>query len=304
MGLVTCGLLIGNVSVSYCYDDILAQAQQMYDDAYAQAQDEFDQAYQQAQSEFDAAYDQAQAEVNEALGMSSSTGDSQNSEEGDSKAPITSKIKNYVGRNAATFGYYSLGGDRLDDGYGGTLDTLKLALVSDDGSYIDIEDDEVLKQYVVIAQNIEPDSDLTFTYGNYGLGEHQTYDEIELLCKKVSEDTANPVLTELTTINPSPDKSTQYIKDYVGRNLASIGYTGLDGNWHVEYNGTFNALDVVVITDDGSFIDPEDKETQKQYIVTSQNPEANSEAVFNYGSYGFVESQTYNEIELFVTKME
>ena len=30
----------------------------------------------------------------------------------------------------------------------------------------------------------------------------------------------------------------------------------------------------------------------------------NSEAVFNYGSYGFVESQTYNEIELFVTKME
>ena len=294
-GVMACGMLIGGSSFACRAEDFMAQAQEMYDDAYAQAQEMYDDAYAQAQEMYDDAYAQAQEEVNEALGTSGT---------GDKKAPITEKIKNYVGRNAASFGYYSLGGDRLDDGYGGTLDTLKLILVSDDGTYIDISDDKVLKQYVVVAQNIEPDSDITFTYGDNGFCEHQTYSEIELLCKKVSGETENPVLTELTMANPSPDKTTQYIKDYVGRNLATVGYAGLDGNWHDEYNGTFNTVDLVIITDDGTYIEPDDKETQKQYVVTSQSPEANTEEIFQYSDYGFVESQTYSEIEIYVSKVE
>ena len=300
-GMAVGGVLVCGLMAAYGADDFMAQAQQMYDEAYDQAQQMYDEAYDQAQAEFNEAYDQALAEIMGTAGGSEGNGGGEGTEE--KYAPKTDKIKNYVGRNAASFGYCSLGGDRLDDGYGGTLDTLKVVLAADDGSYIDISDDEVLKQYVVTAQNIEPDTDLTFHYSEYGIAEHQTFDEIELLCKKVAEDTEDPVLTGLTMINPSPDKTTQYVKDYVGRNLATIGYTGLDGSWHEEYNGTFNTVDLVVITDDGSFIEPDDKEMQKQYVVTSQNPAANSELLFSYSDYGFVDSQTYSEIELYVSKL-
>ena len=221
----------------------------------------------------------------------------------DSKEPTVDKIKNYVGRNAASFGYYSLGGDRIDNSYGDRLDTLDLILVSDDGHYIDISDDDDLKKYVVIKQSIEPDSEIIFYYNEYGMVDHQTYNEIELLCEKASGETESPVLTDLTKINGSPDKSTQYVKEYVGRNLAMVGYEGLDGDWHDRYNGTFNTVDIVVITDDGSYIEPDDLEMKKQYIVTQQNPEPNSEFIFNYDEYGLVESQTYNEIELYVSKI-
>lgn len=97
---------------------------------------------------------------------------------------------------------------------------------------------------------------------------------------------------------------TEKIKDYVGRNLASIGYQGLDGNWHDQYCGTFSTVDLVIITDDGSYIEPDDKDMQKQYVVTSQNPEPNTENDFVLDDYGFVDSQTYSEIELHVAKIQ
>ena len=42
----------------------------------------------------------------------------------------------------------------------------------------------------------------------------------------------------------------------------------------------------------------------KQYVVTSQNPEANSEEKFNYNDYGFVDTSTYGEIEIHVSKLQ
>lgn len=52
-------------------------------------------------------------------------------------------IKDYAGKNIASFGYTSLGGDRRDS-YGAT--SLALILVMEDGSYIDIEDENLLKE--------------------------------------------------------------------------------------------------------------------------------------------------------------
>ena len=294
--------------------------QQMYDDAYAQAEQQVNQAIEQAQNEVNEAISQTaqgfglSAQTTEESGNadpvveiiddSKSDSDNDSGSNSSKKASVSSKIKDYVKRNAASFGYYSLGGERIDDGYGGTLDTLKLVLVSKDGKYIDISDDNVLKQYVVIDQSIEPDSEIVFDYNEFGMSEHQTYPEIVLLCKKLREKSSTSVLTHLTRINPSPDKTTQYIKDYVGRNLATVGYEELDGRWHDEYNGTFNTVDIVVITDDGSYIEPGDEQTQKQYVVTSQNPAANTELRFNYNSYGMMDSQTYSEIEVFVSKLQ
>jgi hypothetical protein len=59
-----------------------------------------------------------------------------------------------------------------------------------------------------------------------------------------------------------------------------------------------------VLTEDGSYIEPDDIETMKQYVVTSQNPEANSEEKFNYNDYGFVDTSTYGEIEIHVSKLQ
>ena len=59
-----------------------------------------------------------------------------------------------------------------------------------------------------------------------------------------------------------------------------------------------------MLTEDGSYIEPDDIETMKQYVVTSQNPEANSEEKFNYNDYWFVDTSTYGEIEIHVSKLQ
>ena len=70
-------------------------------------------------------------------------------------------IKNYVGKNCASFGYTSLGGKRMDH-YGAGY--IELVLVTPDGAYIDIETDDDLKQYVVTAQNLAPNTELKYTF--------------------------------------------------------------------------------------------------------------------------------------------
>ena len=59
-----------------------------------------------------------------------------------------------------------------------------------------------------------------------------------------------------------------------------------------------------MLTEDGSYIEPDDIETMKQYVVTSQNQEANSEEKFNYNDYWFVDTSTYGEIEIHVSKLQ
>ena len=64
-------------------------------------------------------------------------------------------VQDYVGRNAAGFGYTSLGGDRLER-YGAGY--LEFVFVTEDGSFIDIEDEGMLQKYIVTGQNIAPNT--------------------------------------------------------------------------------------------------------------------------------------------------
>lgn len=219
-------------------------------------------------------------------------------------------IKDYVGKNVAAFGYTSMGGSRMDhygEGY------LKLILVNEDGSYIDISNDDDLKNYVVTAQNLEPNTELKYTFMEDESGEeygslisYQNIEEIVLAVKEVGSETPAKELTEITV---SPDKYTWYIRDYVGRNLSFCGYASLGGELRDAYGAS--TVVFVIMPDDGSYIEASDEETLKKYVVTGQSVAPNSELKLelledeNGEEYGsLVESQNIAEIELYVSPVE
>ena len=215
----------------------------------------------------------------------------------------TQYVNKYIGMNAASVGYTSLGGDRLDaigDAY------LRIVFVTADGSYAGELEEDNLKNYVVIGQNIQPNTEIKFEYDKYSDGKEssivsfQTYETIDLAVKKIKED----VSVDLVEILPSPDKYTYYIRNYVGKNLASVGYESLGGDYLDRYgDGT---LELVLVSDDGSYIDFTDEEILKQYVVTDQSILPNSEMKYEYMKYSsgeetsIVDSQTYPSIMLYV----
>lgn len=67
------------------------------------------------------------------------------------------------------------------------------------------------------------------------------------------------------SLNSSTDKHIQYINNYVGRNLASFGYTSIVGS-RLDTIGA-GTIQFVFVTPDGSYIDPEDEESLKGYTV-------------------------------------
>lgn len=215
-------------------------------------------------------------------------------------------IKDYVGKNVAAFGYTSMGGERMDhygEGY------LKLILVNEDGSYIDISNEDELKKYVVTAQNLEPNTELKYTFEKdeegeeYSLVAYQNIEEIVLAVKEVGSDSTAKELTEITV---SPDQYTWYIRDYVGRNLAFCGYASMGGEYRDAYGAS--TIVFVLMSDDGTYIEPDDEETIKQYVVTGQSVAPNSELKLelmtdeNGEEYGnLVQSQNIQEIELYLS---
>ncbi len=216
-------------------------------------------------------------------------------------------IKDYVGKNVASFGYTSMGGDRMDhygEGY------IKLVLMTEDGSYVDIDNEDELKNYVVTAQNLKPNTELKYIFEKDENGdeydslvEYQNIEEIVLAVKEVGSDIPAKELTEITV---SPDQYTWYIRDYVGRNLNFCGYASLGGQLRDAYGAS--TIVFVIIPDDGTYIEPEDEETLKNYVVTKQSVEPNSELKLelmkdeNGEEYGnMVESQNIEEIELYVS---
>lgn len=219
-------------------------------------------------------------------------------------------IKDYVGKNVASFGYTSLGGDRRDS-YGAA--SLALILVTEDGSYIDIEDENLLKEYVVTAQDLAPNTELKLTFMKDSDGEeysnlveYQNYENIVLGVKKIGDSSKGP--QELMVINPSPDKYTWYIRNYIGRNLATCGYASLGGDFRDSYGSS--SLKLVIIADDGGYIDPEDIESLQNFIVKNQNITPNTELKLEFmkksdGSEydNLVDNQSIEEIELYVSRI-
>ena len=220
-------------------------------------------------------------------------------------------VKDYVGKNLASFGYTSLGGDRMDhygEGY------IELALINQSGKYIDIENEDELKKYYVAAQNLEPNTEIKYTFqkdeeGNdeNGLISSQTVEEILLYVKEVGN-TDDTEIT-LTPIQTAPDAYTYYIRDYVGRNLEECGYLSLAGDFRDAYGAA--TVKFVLIPDDGSYIDPTDEEQLKNYKVTEQNIAPNTEINFtlqkdsNGEEYdNLTENQNIEEVELHLSLVE
>ncbi len=222
-------------------------------------------------------------------------------------------VQDYVGRNAAGFGYTSLGGDRLEqygDGY------LEFIFVTEDGMFIDIEDEAQLQKYIVTGQNLAPDTEMKYIFSKDSKGreysnliDFQSVRFIDLTVKRIDGTMAgDPVAFELIPIHPSPDKYTTYIRNYVGKNVASFGYTSLGGDRRDEYgagNIKFN-----FVADDGAYLDPENIDLLKQYVVTSQDvaPNAKMKLVFQKDSKGkeysnLIDSQTYQSITLYVHRL-
>ncbi len=111
------------------------------------------------------------------------------------------------------------------------------------------------------------------------------------------------------TIKQSADKYTWYIRNYVGRNCASIGsYTW--GNARIDEYG-HGEIELIFISEDGAFVDPDDTEVMKKYIVTGQSIAPNTELKLTFEKKDngeeydtLVESQNIYEIELYVKPIE
>ena len=111
-------------------------------------------------------------------------------------------------------------------------------------------------------------------------------------------------------IKSSPDKYTWYVKNYVGTNAASIGYTAISG-FRMDADYGAGLLKIIYVAEDGTYIDPEDEEQLKEYVITGQNIEPNTEIklTFQTDSDGkeydnLVSSQSIETIELRVAKID
>ena len=224
----------------------------------------------------------------------------------------TAYIKDYVNRNCAVVGYQSMGGDRNDyigEGY------IHLIMITENGEYVGVSNEE-LKNYVVVAQSLAPNTEVKFTYEKNSEGkeydsliEWQSIDEIVLKVRPIG---SKKKTTEkgMTAINPDPDKYTSYVKDYVGRNLASCGYISMLGDYRDVY-GVSN-IQLVIVPDDGSYFDLGDEnilELLKQYVVVGQSISPNTEIKYEFEKnsdgeeYNFVSWKNRKEIELYVSRI-
>ena len=222
-------------------------------------------------------------------------------------------VQDYVGRNAASIGYTSLGGDRLDR-YGAGY--LKLIFVTEDGSYLDFEDDSALQQYIVVDQNLKPNTEIKLIFQKDSKGkeydslvDYQSVTVIDLKVRRLDGATnGKAVNAEMVAIQASPNKNTWYMRNYVGKNVASFGYTSWGGDRMDEYGAGHIKLNF--IADDGAYLDPDDFDLLKQYVVTRQDVKPNTEIrlTFMKDSKGneysnLVQSQTYESITLYVHRL-
>lgn len=223
-------------------------------------------------------------------------------------------IQDYVGRNAASIGYTSLGGDRLER-YGAGM--LEFIFVTENGTYLDYEDDSVLRQYIVVDQSLKPNTEMKLTFQKDSKGkeysnlvDYQSIESIDLLVRRLDGTlTGEAVNAEMLAIKASPDKYTWYMRNYVGKNVASFGYTSWGGDRMDAYGAGHIKLNL--IADDGAYLDPENFDLLKQYVVTRQDVKPNTEIhlTFMKDSKGneysnLVQSQSYESITLYVHRIK
>ena len=222
----------------------------------------------------------------------------------------TQYVADYTGKNLASFGYFSLGGDRRD--YLGDA-SLLFEFVTPDGRYVSPMDEEAMKQYRVTSQSVAPDTEVKLEFQKDENGNEyssliawQAVDEIDLALAEVGSDEE---AADLPKINVSPDKYTWYIRSYVGKNAANIGYVSWGGDRRDAY-GAGN-VQLVFNADDGSYLDATDNKQMCQYVVTAQDVKPNTELKLVYSTDengkeydNLIESQSVSTIYLTVQKLE
>lgn len=232
-----------------------------------------------------------------------STNDASNVANQPSEDFATHYIRNYVGRNLANCGFTTILGERRDD-YG--RETLRLSLIGDNGEYIELDEDNItVKDYVVVDQNLKPNTKLKYSYndGRYH-ADGSNYDEILLRVKKIGS--SNSDSTPLLEIKESPDKYTKYMKDYVGRNLAEcikFGFSKLYVELHNEYIET-------ILCDEDDYAVEVTEDNVSNYMVVAQDVAPNSEIKFTYRSdmdgneYSFPSETSVDKIYLTVKEIK
>lgn len=151
--------------------------------------------------------------------------------------------------------------------------------MTSDGVYVDPEDEEALSSYTVAAQVPVSGTEVQIEYDSEDHPINSTYNEIILSVQKTGDasEASQPM-----EVNPSPNKETQYIKDYVGRNLMSFGYTSMGGDRFDTYGSDNQRLKLVLVDESGAPVDPEIGSTLQYYTVTAQSIEPNTEMTFTY----------------------
>ena len=219
-------------------------------------------------------------------------------------------MKDYYGKNLASFGYTAMGGFRADH-YGDGC--MHFAFLTPNGEYVDIQDQDDMSKWRVVGQSIAPNTEIKYVYGSEIDGsesenwvQYQTIDELVLAIAPVGKSAETPVLTPIL---PSPDPHTEYIRDYVGRNLSQCGYVSMGGNLTQQYGTAYVRL--IVNTSDGSLVNLQDKESLKNFVVVRQSVAPNSEIKLSFekGSNGeelldAVHDQNIEEIDLYVVPLD
>ena len=217
-------------------------------------------------------------------------------------------IRDYIGLNLSSIGYTAASGTRFDRYGSGVLEIIPVTI---DGEYVDIENEDSLGQYVVAWQSIMPNAEFQFLYlkdsqgKEYGsLIEFQNYDAIDLLVIKLNEyslDTRS--IYKPTVLLPAPDRHERYIRNYIGKNLASVGYTTAGGKRMDRYGAAY--IELVFATDDFRSVNINDSAEMSKYIIVDQDVAPNTALKMTFvkdskgNEYGtLVMTQTYNKIIL------
>jgi hypothetical protein len=161
-------------------------------------------------------------------------------------------VREYVGRNAASFGEYS--GDKRIDEYG--AGELRIVFTAEDGSFVDASDINSLKCYIVISQDIAPNTELQLNYETDSKGQEydnliksQNYEEINLTVRRLDDD----VISKMPTLENTGSASgtTNYVELTVKYTVLSngkaeiTGFSG-DGN-HATIDSKIDGHEVVGI---------------------------------------------------------
>ena len=227
-----------------------------------------------------------------------------------SSDPHVVYIKNYKGQNAAALGYAAANTFRMEK-LGAIY--LRLVYVDPSGVFVDPEDEEQLKGYVVFDQNLAPNTqvDIEFRQDKEGnelqtIARWQSHEQVVLAVKATGSPDPTPV--DMTAIDGAPDRYTNYIRDYTGRNLAECGYNSAAGNLTDAYGPGF--IHLATVSYDGAYIDPADKEALASYVVVSQDVAPNTQFTMepttaaNGEVYDLIGSQSIDTVTLTVRKLE